>query len=144
MIDRNRSTLFVAGSVSRGEGKQTGSCGYQWIIAKMFWQVEGIFFIHFWWGENELSGRKSIRGGKKEGWPRGNRNMFLFLQYLLCLEFKEVASRGVWRALTTMYRIMFSRSSRKISEVGMRNFVLGPQSQFSYLKEALPQSQFRN
>jgi hypothetical protein len=31
-----------------------------------------------------------------------------------------------------------------LAEVGMRNFLLGPQSQFRNLKEALPQSQFRN
>jgi hypothetical protein len=30
------------------------------------------------------------------------------------------------------------------TEVGTRNFFLNPQSQFRNLKEALPQSQFRN
>jgi hypothetical protein len=32
----------------------------------------------------------------------------------------------------------------QIAEVGMRNFFLSPQSQLSSLKEAFPQSQFRN
>jgi hypothetical protein len=41
--------------------------------------------------------------------------------------------------------IPFWASNLHISpEVGMRNFFFSPQSQFHNLKEALPQSQFRN
>jgi hypothetical protein len=36
------------------------------------------------------------------------------------------------------------QTKNKVAEVGMCNFVLGPQSQFHNLKKALPQSQFRN